>query len=162
GDQILRGGYGPRPERGSLRVVPALPGTDPRGVRPARRRVRASSHGRDAAAPAAATADAGAGPPPPPPGAAPEERPPPGPGEDRAAGPLSPTRRGPGRVATMTVLQFYGEPAPGLGTAGEVLPGRLLVIEGTDGVGRSTQIALLKEWLEGRGYAVVGSGLRRS
>jgi dTMP kinase len=62
----------------------------------------------------------------------------------------------------MTVLQFYGEPAPGLGTAGEVLPGRLLVIEGTDGVGRSTQIALLKEWLEGRGYAVVGSGLRRS
>jgi dTMP kinase len=38
----------------------------------------------------------------------------------------------------------------------------LIVVEGTDGVGRSTQVALLKEWLEGHGYAVVGSGLRRS
>jgi dTMP kinase len=38
----------------------------------------------------------------------------------------------------------------------------LIVIEGTDGVGRSTQIALLREWLEGQGYAVVSSGLRRS
>jgi len=62
----------------------------------------------------------------------------------------------------MTILQFYGDPAPGIGSAGEVLPGRLIVIEGTDGVGRSTQIALLKEWLEGHGYAVVSSGLRRS
>lgn len=41
-------------------------------------------------------------------------------------------------------------------------PGRLIVIEGTDGVGRSTQIALLKEWLEASGYAVMGTGLRRS
>ena len=62
----------------------------------------------------------------------------------------------------MTHLRFYGEPAPGLTAASEELPGRLIVIEGTDGVGRSTQIALLKEWLEGRGYAVVSSGLRRS
>ena len=28
-------------------------------------------------------------------------------------------------------------------------PGKLIAIEGTDGVGRSTQIALLREWLEG-------------
>ena len=42
------------------------------------------------------------------------------------------------------------------------LPGRLIVIEGTDGVGRSTQVSLLKEWLEARGYAVVNTGLRRS
>jgi dTMP kinase len=42
------------------------------------------------------------------------------------------------------------------------LPGRLIVIEGTDGVGRSTHVALLKEWLEARGYAVVNTGLRRS
>jgi len=62
----------------------------------------------------------------------------------------------------MTVLTFYGDPAPGVGTPGETLPGRLIVVEGTDGVGRSTQIALLKEWLEGHGYAVIGTGLRRS
>ncbi len=41
-------------------------------------------------------------------------------------------------------------------------PGRLIVLEGTDGVGRSTQIALLREWLETSGYAVVSSGLKRS
>jgi dTMP kinase len=38
----------------------------------------------------------------------------------------------------------------------------LIVIEGTDGVGRSTHVSLLKEWLESRGYAVVNTGLRRS
>lgn len=62
----------------------------------------------------------------------------------------------------MTVLRFYGERAPGVGVEHEVLPGRLIVVEGTDGVGRSTQVALLKEWLEDRGYAVVNTGLRRS
>jgi dTMP kinase len=56
--------------------------------------------------------------------------------------------------------RFYGERPPGIDT-GE-LPGRLIVIEGTDGVGRSTQVSLLREWLEGRGYAVVDTGLRRS
>ena len=42
------------------------------------------------------------------------------------------------------------------------MPGRLVVIEGTDGVGRSTQIALLREWLETEGYAVEETGFRRS
>ena len=42
------------------------------------------------------------------------------------------------------------------------LPGRLIVLEGTDGVGRSTQIALLREWLESSGYAVASTGLKRS
>lgn len=42
------------------------------------------------------------------------------------------------------------------------LPGKLIVIEGTDGVGRSTQIHLLKEWLEKEGFAVSDTGLRRS
>jgi dTMP kinase len=42
------------------------------------------------------------------------------------------------------------------------LSGRLIVLEGTDGVGRSTQVALLREWLESSGYAVVSSGLKRS
>lgn len=60
----------------------------------------------------------------------------------------------------MTQLNFYGEPPPGI--ENEALPGRLIVIEGTDGVGRSTQIALLKEWLEANGYAVMDTGLRRS
>ncbi|MBI4497956.1 MAG: thymidylate kinase [Chloroflexi bacterium] len=57
-------------------------------------------------------------------------------------------------------MRFYGDRPPGV--EGDILPGRLLVIEGTDGVGRSTQIALLKEWLEDRGYPVLTTGLTRS
>jgi dTMP kinase len=57
-------------------------------------------------------------------------------------------------------LRFYGH-QPSSIDDGE-MPGRLIVLEGTDGVGRSTQIALLTEWLEARGYAVVSTGLRRS
>ena len=40
--------------------------------------------------------------------------------------------------------------------------GKLIAIEGTDGCGRSTQVALLKNWLEVRGYAVVETGWARS
>lgn len=60
----------------------------------------------------------------------------------------------------MTEPRFYSAPPPGV--LDGALPGRLIVIEGTDGVGRSTHISLLKEWLESRGYAVVNTGLRRS
>jgi dTMP kinase len=42
------------------------------------------------------------------------------------------------------------------------LPGHLIVIEGTDGVGRSTQIELLRPWLELKGYAVSNTGWTRS
>jgi dTMP kinase len=42
------------------------------------------------------------------------------------------------------------------------LPGHLIVIEGTDGVGRSTQIQLLSPWLELEGYAVSNTGWTRS
>ncbi|MFZ3070266.1 MAG: hypothetical protein WA110_03980 [Anaerolineaceae bacterium] len=42
------------------------------------------------------------------------------------------------------------------------LPGKLIVLEGTDGVGRSTQIKLLRRWLEDEGYAVSDTGLTRS
>lgn len=40
--------------------------------------------------------------------------------------------------------------------------GHLIVIEGTDGVGRSTQIGLLVPWLEANGYPVVQTGWNRS
>ena len=60
----------------------------------------------------------------------------------------------------MSRPRFYGVRPPGLDETD--LPGRLIVIEGTDGVGRSTNVELLKEWLEARGYAVVNTGLRRS
>ncbi len=60
----------------------------------------------------------------------------------------------------MTRMQTYGYPLPGMPE--EDLPGRLIVIEGTDGVGRSTQVALLREWLEQNGYGAVQTGLARS
>jgi dTMP kinase len=60
----------------------------------------------------------------------------------------------------VTELRFFGDRPPGI--EGDVLPGRLIVIEATDGVGRSTQVGLLKEWLEAEGYAVLDTGLRRS
>ncbi|MEO8204781.1 MAG: thymidylate kinase [Chthoniobacterales bacterium] len=44
----------------------------------------------------------------------------------------------------------------------EDIKGRLFVIEGIDGSGRSTQIALLSEWLESKGYAVKTMGIKRS
>ena len=60
----------------------------------------------------------------------------------------------------MTRVLFYGRPLPGL--TDTRLPGKLIVVEGTDGVGRSTQIALLREWLEANGYAATETGLTRS
>jgi dTMP kinase len=61
----------------------------------------------------------------------------------------------------MTRIKYHGSGSiPGF-DAGE-LPGRLIVLEGTDGVGRSTQVALLHEWLEANGYAVTQTGLARS
>jgi dTMP kinase len=37
------------------------------------------------------------------------------------------------------------------------LPGRLFIVEGIDGSGKSTQLGLLHKWLESRGYGVVFS-----
>lgn len=42
------------------------------------------------------------------------------------------------------------------------LKGKLIVIEGTDGVGRSTHIELLQDWLEVQGYGVITTGWTRS
>lgn len=57
-------------------------------------------------------------------------------------------------------LQFYNEPLPGVEV--DDLQGRLIVVEGPDAVGRSTQIARLRHWLEQEGHAVLDSGMARS
>jgi dTMP kinase len=56
--------------------------------------------------------------------------------------------------------RFYGHGLPykKLGK----LKGSLIVIEGTDGVGRSTQIEQLKPWLEVEGYGLVSTRWARS
>ena len=56
--------------------------------------------------------------------------------------------------------ETYGVALPGMDLSN--LPGKLIVIEGTDGVGRTTQINLLKPWLEQEGHAVLVTGMSRS
>jgi dTMP kinase len=56
-------------------------------------------------------------------------------------------------------LQFYSEPLPGVDSA--ELHGKLIVIEGPDAVGRTTQIAMLRQWLEQEGHAVLDTGMAR-
>jgi dTMP kinase len=48
------------------------------------------------------------------------------------------------------------------GVESSELQGKLIVIEGPDAVGRSTQIALLRQWLEQEGHAVLDTGMARS
>ena len=62
----------------------------------------------------------------------------------------------------MTELEFYGIDAIGLQNRDELLPGRLIVIEGPDGVGRTSQLLLLRPWLESSGYAVVDTEMTSS
>ena len=56
--------------------------------------------------------------------------------------------------------QFYGHGIPGVKL--DELVGKLIVVEGADGSGRSTQIAQLVNWLETSGHATVQVGLKRS
>ncbi len=60
----------------------------------------------------------------------------------------------------MSQLQCLGQGLPYLAKGD--YPGVLLSIEGTDGVGRTTQITMLREWLEVQGYGVVETGWTRS
>jgi dTMP kinase len=57
-------------------------------------------------------------------------------------------------------FRYFRHPMPYLPLEG--CAGKLLVIEGTDGTGRSTQAAMLKEWLEIQGYGVIETGWTRS
>lgn len=60
----------------------------------------------------------------------------------------------------MSQLRYFGSGLPYL-PPGDY-PGVLITIEGTDGVGRSTQVEMLREWLELRGFGVVETGWTRS
>src|SRR5258705_12356605 len=60
----------------------------------------------------------------------------------------------------MAAFRFYGSGLRAVSV--EDLHGKLIVVEGTDGVGRSTQVTLLRQWLEQRGHAVNDTRLTRS
>src|SRR5690242_17818129 len=63
-------------------------------------------------------------------------------------------------VPRRTERRYYGHGIPGVKM--EELVGKLIVVEGADGSGRSTQIAQLVDWLETCGHATVQVGLKRS
>src|ERR1700733_11274786 len=67
----------------------------------------------------------------------------------------------PGKKLTLPKpLTPYAESLPAVNTAH--LTGKLIVIEGPDAVGRSTQVAQLRLWLEQEGHAVLDTGMARS
>ncbi len=57
-------------------------------------------------------------------------------------------------------IRFYGDGIPYLKRT--KLKGKLIVIEGPDGSGRSSQVELIKNKLESDGHAVTTTGLKRS
>ena len=63
-------------------------------------------------------------------------------------------------VPKATQRRFYGHGIPGVDP--NKLHGKLIVVEGCDGSGRSTQIQMLMEWLESSGHATTLVGLKRS
>ena len=60
----------------------------------------------------------------------------------------------------MTSMHESATPLPGVELSR--VTGKLIVIEGPDASGRSTQIALLSKWIEQSGFSVVQVGLKRS
>src|SRR3954464_14074913 len=63
-------------------------------------------------------------------------------------------------IPTTSPKKWYGHGIPGVDL--QRLSGRLFVVEGADGSGRSTQIIRLVQWLERGGHATVQVGLKRS
>jgi dTMP kinase len=73
--------------------------------------------------------------------------------------PIAPTREpGFATLATPTAPLVDGQGPVDISQ----FPGKLITLEGTDGVGRSTHCALLREWLETAGYGVLHTGLKHS
>jgi dTMP kinase len=63
-------------------------------------------------------------------------------------------------IPTPSRHRWFGQGIPGVEV--EKFTGKLIVVEGADGSGRSTQIEALVNWLEGCGHATVRVGLKRS
>ena len=63
-------------------------------------------------------------------------------------------------IPQSSARRFYGHGIPGVDV--DKLAGKLIVVEGADGSGRSTQIHLLVDWLESAGHSTVQVGLKRS
>ena len=63
-------------------------------------------------------------------------------------------------IPTPSHHRWLGHGIPGVNI--EQFTGKLIVVEGADGSGRSTQIERLVEWLEASGHATVRVGLKRS
>jgi dTMP kinase len=72
----------------------------------------------------------------------------------------SPRMRSRVTVPTTSPKKWYGHGIPGIDL--NRLSGKLIVIEGADGSGRSTQITRLMEFLEQSGHATVRVGLKHS
>jgi dTMP kinase len=72
---------------------------------------------------------------------------------------MNPTKSA-GAHGGVTPGHYFGHGLPYLPISD--YPGRIIAIESTDGVGRSTQIKLVREWLEVKGYGVVETGWTRS
>src|SRR5574341_1911879 len=134
--QVLRGRHGPEPEPRHHRELPDLPRAGPPGIPPHGGGVQLHRDGRHPVGPSPAGRRAA---------------PDPGP---LGSGPL------PQEIHPMTPKHTYGMPPAGVDLT--KLTGTLIVIEGPDASGRSTQIALLTGGLEEQGHAVAQVGLRRS
>jgi dTMP kinase len=89
-----------------------------------------------------------------------KEKPLPAEGEAAPQASFVPSSKSASAAEEESSQSFFGEPLVGFDPA--EITGSLIVIEGMDGSGRSTQITLLQEWLESEGFAVQTSGLRRS
>ena len=60
----------------------------------------------------------------------------------------------------MATRQYMGNGLPYIDLSETT--GHLIVVEGSDGVGRTTQLTLLRSWLEVQGYGVIETGWTRS